>query len=413
MRCVVVGAGIIGLSIAWELTRRGAEVVVLDPAPASGATRAAAGMLAAVSEFHYQELDLLNLSVPAARRWPGWAAELSDASGVEPGFAARGTIAVAADSADRETLADLRRAQSAAGMDVEELTVRGARTAEPMLSPRLAGAFVAQSDGQTDPRRTAAALREALARSPGARFLSGTALRCVAGANPAVEYDGGRLACDEIVLAGGLGLRGAGRGAAPGAEANGTWAGPLLEGLPTTLRLPVRPVYGDVLRLGTPRGGPRLAGTTIRGLVGGHGVYVVPRDSGEVVVGATEREDGRAAVSAGGVQRLLRDALRLVPVLGEFDLVESIARARPGTPDNLPLLGRAAPGLVVATGFHRHGVLLSPQAAAVVAELLGGQRAEDPPGGSGVVPSGPGPTRPAAFDPAPFDPAPFDPWRFS
>ena len=115
MRCVVVGAGIIGLSAAWELARSGVETVVVDPDPAGGATAAAAGMLAAVTEFHYQERDLLGLSLPAAAKWPSWAAQLEAASGLSTGFRPGGTLVVAADSGDRATLADLRAAQAALG----------------------------------------------------------------------------------------------------------------------------------------------------------------------------------------------------------------------------------------------------------------------------------------------------------
>jgi glycine oxidase len=379
VRVAVVGAGIIGLSIAWELARSGAETVVLDPAPAAGATRAAAGMLGAVTEFHQQEQDLLPMSLAAAARWPGWAADLRAATGNDPGHRAAGTLVVAADAADRQTLQDLATAQRAAGLHVEELGPRGARAAEPLLGPRLAGAF-RSGDGQADPRRTAAALRSGLAAMPNARLVPATVRACATGPHPAVEYDGGRLACDEIVLA-------TGSGPAPGAGEDAGF--PRLTGLEAALRLPVRPVYGDVLRLSTAPGGPEFSGSTIRALVAGHAVYVVPRATGEVVVGATEREDGRPEVNTFGVHRLLRDALRVVPALGELDFVEATARARPGTPDNLPLLGRAVPGLVVATGFHRHGVLLSAAAAEAVRRILGGSGAPD----------------------FPLDP--FDPWRFS
>jgi len=387
LRCVVVGAGIIGLSAAWELARAGVETVVVDPDPAGGATAAAAGMLAAVTEFHYQEPHLLGLSLPAAAGWPAWAAQLEAASGLSTGFRPGGTLVVAADAGDRAALADLRAAQAALGLAIEETTTREARAAEPLLAPRLAGAFRAVGDHQTDPRRTAAALLAALEALPNARLVAARAVRCGAGADPFVEYDGGRLACDEVVLATGGGT----------VRTGVSGEGLVLEGLPAPLRLPVRPVYGDVLRLRTVPGGPQLSGNVIRGLVGGHSVYIVPRADGEVVVGATEREDGRAGVGAGGVHRLLRDALRLMPALGELDLAETMARARPATPDNLPLLGRAAPGLVVAVGFHRHGVLLSAAAAAAVAALAG-------------VPA---PSGSAPFETAPLDPAPFDPWRFS
>jgi glycine oxidase len=122
----------------------------------------------------------------------------------------------------------------------------------------------------------------------------------------------------------------------------------------------------------------------VRGLVRGVPVYIVPREDGTVVIGATQREDAPSeagAVSAGGVYQLLRDAQQLVPAVAELELLEATARARPGTPDNAPLLGRVASagsgqdveGLIIATGFFRHGVLLTPAAAAICRALLDGE----------------------------------------
>jgi glycine oxidase len=119
-------------------------------------------------------------------------------------------------------------------------------------------------------------------------------------------------------------------------------------------------------------------------MVRGVPVYIVPRDDGTVVIGATQREDRLSAtsnaVSAGGVYQLLRDAQTLVPAVAELELLEATARARPGTPDNAPLLGRVSgphgdiDGLVIATGFFRHGVLLTPVAARIVGELINGSK---------------------------------------
>lgn len=155
-----------------------------------------------------------------------------------------------------------------------------------------------------------------------------------------------------------------------------------LDGFPVGLKLPLRPVYGDILRLRIPERLRPLLTATIRGLVRGLPVYLVPRSDGTLVIGATSREDGSAAVSAGGVHQLLRDAQVLVPAVAELELIETTARARPGTPDNAPLLGRVsrAPGLgggdiaglIIATGFFRHGVLLTPIAAQICLQLLDG-----------------------------------------
>lgn len=405
MHCAIVGAGIVGLSIAWELSRAGHHVSIIDPAPATGATHAAAGMLAAITEFHVQEQDLLGLSVPAAAAWPHWAHLLERETGLPTGFRAGGTLVVAADGADRQTLAELATAQRAAALDITELGTTAARQLEPLLAPRLAGAFSAPGDGHVDPRRTAAALLAALAAGPRVRWIRKKATAVVpAEHGPAVhcrgtgadgesdgESDGGQVvAADEVVLATGTGL--AGTGAA-------------LPGLPAGLRLAVRPVHGDVLRLRPTPTAPRPAGVTVRALVSGRAVYVLPRDDGEVVLGATEREDGHAGVSVEGTHRLLRDALRVMPALGHFELAETTARARPGTPDNLPLLGRIAPGLIAATGFHRHGVLLSVAAAGAVRSLVGPRGG--PPDGAPVR----HPPAMAALDDSAL--APFDPWRFS
>jgi glycine oxidase len=188
------------------------------------------------------------------------------------------------------------------------------------------------------------------------------------------------------------GVRLAGGGTVLAAEtvvANGL-AAASLDGLPEDLHLPLRPVYGDILRLRVPDRLRPLLTATVRGIVRGVPVYVVPRQDGTVVIGATQREDGQAAPSAGGVYQLLRDAQTLVPAVAELELLEATARARPGTPDNAPLLGRVqtakgcesgaagsmsaapVPGLIIATGFFRHGVLLTPAAAVICRELMDG-----------------------------------------
>jgi len=367
----VVGAGIVGLGIAWEAARSGRTVRVIDPAPASGATFAAAGMLAPVSELHYQEEDLLELTLASAALYPEFIAPL----GAGPaGYRSTRTLAVGADAADRQALADLRELQQRHGLVVEPLGVRQVRSQEPLLGPQLSCAFSIEQDHQVDPRVLAAALQAALAghaRSAGwpGWLLPGPAAGLLH-ADPAdstsavtgVELaGGGTLRATEVVLANGLGAAD-------------------VAGLPEGLRLPLRPVYGDILRLRVPEALRPLLTATVRGLVRGLPVYLVPREDGTVVLGATQREDGSAAVSAGGAYQLLRDAQLLVPAVAELELIETTARARPGTPDNAPLLGRVAgpggtdiPGLILATGFFRHGVLLTPVAAQICRLLMDGR----------------------------------------
>ena len=369
----VIGGGIVGLGIAWEAQRSGRSVTVIDPSPATGATFAAAGMLAPVSELHYQEEALLELTLASAARWPEFAASLP--ADAPTGFVTSPTLVLGADGADRTALADLREVQLRHGLDVEALTTREARAAEPMVGPHISCAYRVAADHQVDPRAMAEALRTQLLLAaarygrtdPNQTFMAQTAAGLLhadtANTHSAVTgvrlADGSEVQAREIIVANGLGA-------------------PELAGLPRGLALPLRAVHGDILRLRVPEHLRPLTTATIRGLVRGLPVYIVPRHDGTVVIGASSREDGSAGVSAGGVHQLLRDAQVLLPAVAELELLEMTARARPGTPDNAPLVGRVAdldgtdiPGLIIATGFFRHGVLLTPIAALVTRQLLG------------------------------------------
>jgi glycine oxidase len=387
----VIGGGVIGHGIAWEARRSGRSVVLIDEAPGTGASWAAAGMLAPVSELHYQEEELLELMLESAARWPDFAAALADGgSGRDTGYLSTPTIAVGADPADRRTLMDLREVQQACGLVVEPLTIREARSREPLLSPGISCALDIPADHQVDPRMLVGSIAAALAcHEPGSRTAVAGAENGYAISENAAGLlwdsgQGGRV-CG-VRLAGGRAVR-----AAETVVANGL-AAASLDGLPEGLKLPLRPVYGDILRLRVPAHLRPLLTATVRGIVRGIPVYLVPRQDGTVVIGATQREDGHSAPSAGGVYQLLRDAQVLVPAVAELELLESTARARPGTPDNAPLLGRVpvgstagragtaadgghratVAGLIIATGFFRHGVLLTPAAAAICRGLMDG-----------------------------------------
>jgi glycine oxidase len=181
------------------------------------------------------------------------------------------------------------------------------------------------------------------------------------------------------------------------------WHSATLPGLPAAAAPPIRPVKGQILRLrGTPATRaaglpPALLGMTVRGVVQGSTVYLVPRDSGELVIGATQEELGPdRTVTAGGVWQLLRDARALVPGITEFELAEAVAGLRPGTPDNAPVLGPSAlPGLILAAGHFRAGVLLAPVTADVIAGYLVTQQ---------LAPEAE-PFRPGRFQPAPREPS--------
>ncbi|MDA5280116.1 MULTISPECIES: glycine oxidase ThiO [unclassified Streptomyces] len=372
---LVIGGGIIGLVTAWRAARRGLRVVLADPDPGGGAARVAAGMLAAVTELHYGEETLLGLNVASAARYPDFAAELSEATGgTDIGYRACGTLAVALDADDRLHLRELHALQRRCGLESEWLTGRECRRLEPMLAPGVRGGLRVDGDHQVDPRRLASALLTACERS-GVTLCRGRAARLVTTgdrAAGAVLDDGTELFADQVVLAAGS-LSGR------------------LAGVPPEVAVPVRPVKGQVLRLSVPAAyGPFLS-RTVRAVVRGSHVYLVPRENGELVVGATSEELGwDTTVTAGGVYELLRDAHELVPGITELPLVETVAGLRPGSPDNAPLLGPTElPGLHLATGHYRNGVLLTPLTGDVMAELLA----------TGVVPEIARPFTPRRFSP--------------
>ncbi|MCZ4121605.1 glycine oxidase ThiO [Streptomyces sp. H39-S7] len=384
---LVVGGGIIGLVTAWRAAQRGLSTAVADPAPGGGAAHVAAGMLAAVTELQYGEQTLLELNLASARRYPSFVAELEDATGLGLGYRPCGTLAVALDSDDRADLRELHAFQTSLGLRSEWLSGRECRRLEPMLAPGVRGGLRVDGDHQVDPRRLAAAPLRArrVAGSPDHRSAPGIDGRAgvvlhrssVARietvrdhATGAVLDDGTVIAAEQTVLA-------------AGSRSGG------MPGVPEHALPPVRPVKGQILRLRVPPGHGPFLSRTVRAVVRGGHVYLVPRENGELVVGATSEELGwDTTVTAGGVYELLRDAHELVPGLTELPLVETSAGLRPGSPDNAPLLGRSAlPGLLLATGHHRNGVLLTPVTGDVMAELLT----------TGSVPESARPFSPARF----------------
>jgi len=347
---LVVGGGIIGLAVAWRAARDGRSVAVVDPSPGSGASHAAAGMLAPVSEVTYTDEPLLQIGLESLRRWPAFAAELTEASGIDVDYRADGTLAVAFNPDDMTALDELGAFMRSLGLNVTRLTGRECRRLEPMLAPAVSGGMLAEHDAWVDPRRVTKALALVVDRLgvPVHRERV-TGFLFTGPADDPKACRGVRLAYGRTLPAGQVVL------------AAGAWSG-FVDGLPPGVLPPVRPVKGQIMRLRAER---PLLGHCVRGMVYGSPAYLVPRRDGELVLGATQEEMGfDERVTAGGVWELLRDARELVPGITELELVDVVARPRPGTPDNLPLIGPSAvDGLVLATGHHRNGILLAPLTA--------------------------------------------------
>lgn len=351
----VIGAGIVGLATAFELTERGAEVTVFDPSPVSGASYYAGGMLAPAAEVQFQQEPLFPLMLESARRYPSLVERLSQATDRPLGYRTEGTLVVAADRADAAHLTQLTDYQHTHGMRVDRIPVREARRLEPALAPDLAGAVSLPGDHQVAPRVFTAALLDALARR-GVQVVQEEVTEI--GARTVTTTAGEHAAPGQVVLANGLGAA-------------------------RFVPLALRPVRGDILRVRLPEG-PRsgaddpLLTRVVRGFVQDRPIYLIPRQDGTMAVGATTREDQRDLAAIDGVFDLLRDAVRVVPGIKDCELLEAGVGKRPGTPDDLPYLGRVSDRLIVSTGYFRHGILLAAWGASVGARLALGEEVSLP-----------------------------------
>lgn len=364
---VVVGGGAIGLCCAWSIARRGGQVVVLDrAAPPAGATRVAAGMLAPVGELAFGEPQLLRMTLAAAARYPSFVYMLEEASGMSCGYSQQGSLHVALDRDEAAELRRIHELQRSLGLGAEWLPPRRCRELEPGLTPSFHGGVYAPGEGAIDPHLMTAALLEAL-REAGVEVRSGAEV--CDGLLEGERLTGVRTEAGEELRAEAIVL-------AAGAWSAASW-------LPKEAQPPIRPVKGQILELrAVDRESP------CDRIVASERVYLVPRPDGRLIVGATVEERGfDTTVTAGGVHELLREAYRLLPDVAEMELAQAMAGLRPGTPDNLPLVGPGAiDGLVLACGHHRNGILLAPITGDAVAKLLDG----------GELPDALAPARPAS-----------------
>ncbi len=334
----VVGGGVIGLSVAWRAAVRGHRVTVFDPEPGRGASWLAGGMLAPVTEAWPGEEDVLALGEASLRRWPDFARDLAE-EGVDPGLSPHGTLVVALDSADAGNLEMLAAYLARLGRDVERLTGREVRRAEPGISGSVRSGLLVPGDLAVDNRRLLRALEHACAKR-GVEFRHETVT--------SVEGD--------VVLAA------------------GAWTGRLHPALADA----VRPLKGEILRLRSRRGCLPPPRRTVRAMVEGRPIYLVPRDDGEVVLGATQYEAGfDETVTARGVRELLEGAERVLPGVAEYELVEIAAGLRAASVDTMPFIGELSEGVFAATGHHRNGLLMAPITADAAVAWLDGEPVPD------------------------------------
>jgi glycine oxidase len=351
-KVAIIGAGVVGLGIAWRLAARGAFVEVFDRgATGAGATHAAAGMLAACAEAEPGEEALIELGRESQARWPLFAAELQQASGIDVELRTEGTLVVALTADDRVRLHHQLDFQHKLGLPLQWITPAETRRREPHLAGKIAGAVWSPEDHQVDNRKLASALRIA-AEGKGAMIREHTPVKeiLITGgrADGIILADETRVAADVVVLAAGAWSRG-------------------IAGLPQELRPPVRPIKGQTLALRMDPAAPLL-----NHVIWAPGVYLVPRRNGRLIVGATvEEKSFDTSLTAGGLLTLLEAAWRVVPSIEELPIEEMWVGHRPGSRDDAPILGYGpVEGVIYATGHHRNGILLAPVTADTMARLV-------------------------------------------
>ncbi len=351
-KVAIIGAGVSGLGIGWRLAQAGCVVDVFDRGKAGmGASWAAAGMLAAQAEAEPGEDALLALNLDSQRRWPDFARELEAAAGRSLGYRDEGTLIVAMDRDDAEHLRFQFELQQRLGLGTQWLTGGRARRLEPFLSPNVTAAVFSPGDHQVENRFLAPALAAAFVAAGGTLHedTSVDGIEIAAGRAVGIRVAEALVPADIVVLAAGAWSRG-------------------IPGLPEFARPPVRPLKGQMLALAMDARAPLL--DHVLWVPGG--VYLVPRRDGRLILGATVEEKGfEEALTAGGMLHLLREAWEALPGIDELRLVETWVGHRPTSRDDAPILGPGPiEGLVIATGHHRNGILLTPVTADAVSHYI-------------------------------------------
>ena len=356
-KILIIGGGVIGLGIGWQLAKAGASVSIYEQAEAGrAASWAAAGMLAPLAEAHTEKSELLKLGCQSLALYPQWVQELEADAEMSIGYRVEGTLIVGLEPDDTHQLRHLHTSQQDLGLDVEWLTGRAAREIEPALSPRVTAAIRCESDHQVDNRLMVKALQRAYQKCGGTLHENNTveSIQIENGIATGIKTrDGEKHNADIIVLS-------------AGCESD------QIQGLPDAIRPPVRPVKGQMLAL------QMEAGITVKNVIRTvrarypTSVYLVPRTDGRLIVGATSEEMGfDTRLTAGGVFELLRGAWEAVPGIYELPLLETWTGLRPGSRDNAPILGKTpVENLIYATGHYRNGILLTPITAYEISKLI-------------------------------------------
>ena len=360
----VVGAGVIGAAITYELVSRGASVTLLDSRGAGlGSTQAAAGMLVPYLEGFGR--PILPLATRSLEMYDTFIDRLSRDAGIGVAYRRTGSLQVVTADEPVDRLERIAEDARGVGLDCELLDAHAAREAEPQLTPDVTAALLVKAHGFVAVTDLSGALAAAAIKH-GARIRVPARARRI---EPRGEHVEIHLENDTSVTARHV------------VVAAGSWSGQIeIDGVPP---LPVKPVRGQLLQLAWD--GPASANASagkpaLNRIVWGPRCYLVPVSAGSLLVGATVEDAGfDERTTVAGVRDLLDGACDLVPHLWQATFVGARVGLRPATADEMPIIGRSkmVPGLVYATGHYRNGILLAPFTARAVADLVLDNR-EDP-----------------------------------
>ena len=358
MQTAVIGAGLVGLSAARAVAKRGEHITIIDDYRVAAASPMAGGMLAPISELWFGEEARLRLDIQSLRLWPTYARDLEQESGVDIDLRTHGTLQVSFDHDDLLELRRIHDLQINLGLETELLTSEEVLHLSPFLNPKITGGIHIKDDLAVDNRKLLKALYQALEIS-GATFINNSVTRMAKISEMfELELSSTKLRFDRVILA------------------TGAWTNELLDDFGPNPQ--IRPINGEILRLSSKT---RVLDHTIRANVRGSAVYIVPRSNfddsptHELVVGATQNERGFESLpQAGGIYQLLRDSREILPHILEMNLVEVGMGLRPGSRNNTPIIDRHPnhPELIIATGHYRNGVLLTPLTELTLSQILDG-----------------------------------------
>ncbi|WP_372638153.1 glycine oxidase ThiO [Fodinibius sp.] len=340
MKIGIIGGGVIGLSIGWQLARLGMEVTLFERHRVGReASRVAAGMLAPYAEVGFEEIELMKLGQESLRLYPRFLDELSEDVPEVPEFDRCGTLMVGIDRDDTERLKRLYEFREELELTVELITGTEAREREPLLSPKVVSAVWLPDDAQIDNRQLLKKLKEAFEGQGGVLKEESEvkSVRVTDGSVQGLATASSEWPFDTVVLAA------------------GSWS-QQIGGIPGRLRPPIRPVKGQIITL------EKTGDCPLKGIVRSPRMYLVPKEDGTIRLGATSEEKGfDKTPTAGGQKELLEDGWEVVPSIYDLPLVETTAGLRPASRDHAPVIGESGiGGLYYATGHYRHGILMTP-----------------------------------------------------